>query len=117
MKLIIAGSRDLVLEGGMGGLYEWMRSFGLSHPSEIVSGMSGNIDNLAAAWAKHADVNLVEFHANWEKQGKAAGPIRNRKMAEYGDVLLLLWNGKSKGSASMKAEMEKLGKPIHEVIL
>jgi hypothetical protein len=38
-------------------------------------------------------------------------------MAEYADALILVWDGKSRGSASMKREMEKLGKPIYEVIV
>ena len=49
--------------------------------------------------------------------GKAAGHVRNKKMAEYGDALLLIWDGKSKGSANMKKEMQKLNKPIYEVTL
>ncbi len=60
---------------------------------------------------------LKEFPPDWEKHGKAAGPIRNKEMAEYADALLLIWDGKSRGSASMKKEMEKLEKPIYEVIL
>jgi hypothetical protein len=38
-------------------------------------------------------------------------------MAEYADALLLIWNGESRGSANMKENMVKLGKPVYEVIL
>lgn len=38
-------------------------------------------------------------------------------MAEYGDALLLIWDGKSRGNASMKKEMQKQNKPIFEVVL
>lgn len=60
---------------------------------------------------------IIEFPADWKKHGKAAGPIRNREMAEYADALLLIWNGESRGSANMKKEMKKLGKPVYEIIL
>ena len=59
----------------------------------------------------------TEFKAEWTIHGKAAGPIRNRKMAEYGDALLLIWDGTSKGSSNMKIEMEKRNKPIYEIII
>lgn len=58
-----------------------------------------------------------EFPADWKAHGKAAGPIRNKQMAEYADALLLIWDGESKGSASMKNEMLKLNKPVYEVII
>jgi hypothetical protein len=51
------------------------------------------------------------------KHGRSAGPKRNRKMAEYSDALLLIWDGESPGSSSMKKAMIALGKPVFEVIL
>ncbi len=95
--------------------------------TEIVSGGASGIDASAKAltldycatdyMAKKLLGKYREFTANWIEHGKAAGPIRNRQMAEYADVLLLIWDGKSKGSANMKKEMQKLKKPIYEVIL
>ena len=85
--------------------------------SELVCGGAEGVDNEGAHWASHYKVPITYFRANWDLHGKAAGPIRNGEMARYADVLLLIWDGKSKGSTSMKQQMEKLGKPIYEVIL
>jgi len=60
---------------------------------------------------------ITSFKPDWGTHGRAAGPIRNREMAKYGDALLLIWDGASRGSANMKQEMIKLGKPVYEVIL
>jgi len=57
------------------------------------------------------------FSAEWSKHGKAAGPIRNAEMAEYADALILVWDGKSNGSASMLREMIKRKKLVHNVVL
>jgi hypothetical protein len=38
-------------------------------------------------------------------------------MAEYADALLLIWDGSSRGSANMRQQMERRGKPVYEVIL
>lgn len=63
------------------------------------------------------NADITRFSPDWKQHGRAAGPIRNRKMAEYIDGVLLIWDGKSRGSANMKKEMEALGKPIFEVIV
>lgn len=122
MKLIIAGKRDLYVSNRFitecydlhfpQEEYEY-------YPDEIISGKADGIDTCGENWAKSfvSPIKIKEFPADWDKHGKAAGPIRNKEMAEYGDVLLLIWDGKSKGSKNMKQEMEKLNKPVYEVIL
>lgn len=50
---------------------------------------------------------MKQFKSDWEKHGKAAGPIRNKKMAEYADAVILFPGGK--GTASMKKEAERAG--------
>jgi hypothetical protein len=49
--------------------------------------------------------------------GKKAGHLRNKQMADHGTHLLLIWDGLSKGSANMKAQMQKVDKPIYEIII
>jgi len=36
-----------------------------------------------------------------KKYGNAAGPIRNKQMAEYADALVAVWDGKSRGTKNM----------------
>lgn len=64
-----------------------------------------------------ADAGTTPFPADWDAHGKAAGPIRNREMAQYGDALLLIWDGKSRGSASMLKEARSAKLPIMQVII
>jgi len=48
---------------------------------------------------------VVYFHllypADWNRHGRAAGPIRNEKMAEVSDALIAFLDGKSRGTRSM----------------
>ena len=114
MKLIIAGSRDLdVLPETIEGL---IPHFDLA-PSEIVCGGATGVDWSGHQWAVRHNRKIKMFLADWSKFGKMAGPIRNKQMAEYADELLLIWDGKSRGSANMRLEMRKLKKIVHEVIL
>jgi hypothetical protein len=85
--------------------------------SEIVEGGAKGIDACGKAFANKYEFTHKLFPADWDKHGKAAGHIRNKQMAEYADALLLIWDGESRGSANMKSQMEKLKKPVYEIIL
>jgi len=120
MKLIIAGSRNFdhkVVDDDL--IENLLRGFKIqSQISEVVSGNCQGIDSAGELWAANwQDIPIKDFPADWDKHGKSAGPKRNKQMAEYGDALLLIWDGRSKGSFNMKSEMMKLGKPVYEVIL
>ncbi len=125
MKLIIAGGRDLNVTNTF--LVATVTELFPRVITEIVSGGATGIDSCAKEmtdnkfatdyFSQKIKGKFTEFPANWEKHGKAAGPIRNREMAEYGDALLLIWDGESRGSKNMKETMLKLGKPVWEVIL
>ena len=98
-------------------IYLTMSKF-ITRSNEIVSGgCPTGVDASAKNYASNKCMGYKEFPADWNKNGKAAGPIRNKQIAEYSDCLLLIWDGESKGSLSMKNEMLKLGKPVYEVIL
>lgn len=114
MKLIVAGTRTMDINyQALEGL---INNFRLD-PTVIVSGGCRGIDGCGAHWAAKNSVRIKQFDAPWQEEGKAAGPIRNAQMAEYADALLLIWDGVSPGSFSMRQEMLKRGKPIYEVIL
>lgn len=97
----------------------------IAWPFEIVCGMCPTgVDAAALKWASSATVTVVGFPAEWKKHGNGAGSIRNREMARYaaagpaGGVLFLIWDGKSKGSASMLREARAAGvKTIVQVVI
>ena len=115
MRVIIAGSRHF------GDEYEQeVREAILASPfpiTEVICGMADGVDFWGAVFAADLHIPVREFPAEWKRHGKAAGPKRNALMAYHADALLLVWDGQSVGSANMKATMQRLGKPFHEVIL
>ena len=52
------------------------------------------------------------YPADWEKYGRAAGPKRNKKIAEISDYIICFWDGKSIGTKSLLSFAEKYGKPV-----
>lgn len=113
MKVIIAGSRHLVVSPAQ--VADIVTDSKLNLTS-LVCGMARGIDMCGRHWAL-GTTPIHEFPADWTKYGNGAGPVRNQQMAEYADALILIWDGKSNGSADMKRRMLKLGKPVHEVFL
>ena len=84
--------------------------------SEIVSGGCRGIDLAGEQFASDYDIPVKRFLPDWSI-GKAAGPIRNKQMAEHSDALILVWDGRSKGSASMKKLAEQNGLKIYEYLV
>lgn len=115
MKVIIAGTRTLTDLSS-----EYLDSVTEKSDfiiTEIVCGCAEGVDTAGEAWGDENLIPVKHFQADWALYGNYAGPIRNKKMAVYADALILIWNGSSKGSQSMKNEMRKLNKPIYEVII
>ena len=80
--------------------------------TEVVSGKATGIDAFGEIYAKQNGIPIKEFPAQWDLYPKAAGPIRNREMAEYCDAAIVVCNGFTSGSSNMIKEMERLKKPV-----
>jgi hypothetical protein len=85
---------------------------------EVVSGCEPNgVDKLGQDWAKAHGIPVKPFPPDWDMHGKAAGPIRNREMAQYVSRtsawprLFAVWDGQSPGTKNMIEEARKLHIP------
>jgi len=111
IKVIIAGGRDF---DDIEGLYEVMDVlYGDIPKVEVVCGMARGADELGAHWAGYAGAPVKKFPADWDKYGKGAGYIRNEHMAQYADVLVAFWDGKSKGTKNMIQKAFDQGLEVH----
>jgi hypothetical protein len=116
-KIIIAGSRNLEVSPYL--IEELFIQFRLPFKNvEVVSGKCPTgIDLCGEKFAEIFELPVKPFPADWDKHGRAAGPMRNKLMASYADVLLLIWNGESAGSENMQQQMLRVSKPVFETIL
>lgn len=77
--------------------------------TEVVSGAATGADALGERWAKERGIPVKRFPANWEAQGRAAGPLRNGRMAAYGEALVAFWDGQSRGTKNMIEQAKRAG--------
>lgn len=78
----------------------------------FVSGGCRGADELGERYARENGYKIEIYAADWDKYGKAAGSMRNKKMAEAADYIICFWDGKSRGTRSMIECAEELGKPL-----
>lgn len=73
---------------------------------EVVSGGAGGADREGERWAINRGIPIKLFMADWENEGKAAGPIRNQKMVDYADVLIAFPGGRGTSDIINRAQIK-----------
>lgn len=68
---------------------------------KVISGGAPGADTIAHMWATRKGVASIVMRAEWKKFGKAAGPIRNKRMLDEGkpDLVIAFFGGD--GTANM----------------
>ena len=110
MRTIIAGPRTATWEQTLEAINTcpWKEDIDL-----VVSGTADGADTFGEVWASTQKIPVDRFEPEWNKYGRAGGPIRNRQMAENAEALVLVWDGVCRGSKSMLDEATSYGLKIH----
>lgn len=101
MNLLIAGSRDLGwLQAAYFATFDHARHILARPVTLVISGGARGVDKAAEQWAETRGFPFQEYPANWDRYGKSAGYVRNKVMVESCDAAIIVWDGKSRGTAS-----------------
>lgn len=121
MKVLVFGGRTYgrPLEGKPAGVTigEQQRLFYTLHGqyiTEIIHGGAPGADSLAGQWARANAIKETCVKADWDKHGRAAGPIRNSEMLKLSPDKAFGFPG-GKGTADMVRKVRAAGIPL-EVI-
>lgn len=79
MRVLVCGGRDFTdyqalsnvlgqVDGTVGGIHL------------LIHGAAPGADTLAELWAKRCEVAYAGYPAKWRREGRGAGPARNRRM-------------------------------------
>lgn len=83
-----------------------------THDIVVISGTARGADTLGERYAHERGYAVEKYPADWNRDGKAAGPIRNAQMAKVADTLIAFWDGQSKGTANMIDQAKTRGLSI-----
>lgn len=108
MKLLIAGSRSI-------------KNFNLDpyvplDTDLIISGGAVGIDTLAEIYADTHNIKKLIIRPDYAQYGKAAPLIRNEEMVNLADVVLIVWDGVSRGTKYTENYARKNNKEVMIVI-
>lgn len=110
---VIAGGRDFQL---LLPHFQWLDHLKDSafDITEVVSGCAPGADAGGEEWAKLRNIPVKRFPAEWDRHGRAAGPLRNEAMAKYlasktpKGIVILFPGGKGTANMASCALMHKL---------
>ena len=78
----------------------------------LIAGGANGADSLAVDWARGISVPYQVFNADWEHNGRAAGPLRNQRMLDEGKPHLVIAFPGGRGTADMVRRAEKANVPV-----
>ena len=104
MKLLIVGPRSIT-------------DFDLSpyisaEVDTVISGGAIGIDSLAERYADLHRLSKYILRPRYDLYGRAAPLKRNEKMVDMADSVLVIWDGRSKGSQYVVKYTKKMNKPM-----
>jgi hypothetical protein len=81
----------------------------------LIEGGAKGADTLAKLTAEYLGWAIIEIPANWDEHGKAAGPIRNKKMLDLEPDIIVAFHDnirESKGTLDMMCQGNQMGVPV-----
>lgn len=101
MRVLVCGSRNWTDTRIIWNAMEVLKEIG--EPIEIIHGAARGADTIAGKIATAFGFEVREFPADWEKDGRAAGPMRNKVMLGTAPDLLYAFRtyGPSRGTDHM----------------
>ena len=90
MRVGVIGSRGLLVDN--------LADFLPTKTTMLVSGGARGIDTCAKEYALANNIPITEFLPEYDKYGKAAPLKRNIEITLNSDFMLIIWDGKSRGT-------------------
>lgn len=78
----------------------------------IISGGARGVDTLAEDYARRHRLPFVCFLPDYERLGRCAPLVRNRQIVDISDMVIALWDGKSRGTIYTASYAKKTGKKV-----
>ncbi len=109
--ILVCGGRDYVNRVH---LFQVLTKIATEWPGQItlIHGGASGADSLAGEWAKLRGIRTTIYPADWKRDGRSAGPIRNSEMLIDGKPDLVVAFPGGRGTADMVTKARRAGIPI-----
>ncbi len=107
MRVAVVGSRSITKVN--------LEAYLPPETTEIVSGGARGVDQLAKEYALQHQLKYTEFPPNYALYGRAAPIKRNDEIIRAAELVLIFWDGKSRGTDYTISRCGELNVP-HRVI-
>lgn len=114
MRVIVCGGRDY---NDRDHIWNTLTVLDAERPiSCVIHGCATGADTEGMIWAQTMPGCFqAPFKADWRRNGKAAGPIRNQRMLDEGKPDLVLAFPGGRGTADMVEKAKKAGVEVMEI--
>ena len=109
MKVLVAGSRSITNCD--------LSPYIPENTDLIIAGGASGIDNIAEIFADKHNISKLILRPQYQRYKKAAPLKRNEQMVDIADMVIVIWDGKSKGSQFTIEYAQKQRKPIKIITL
>jgi hypothetical protein len=112
-RVLMCGSRTWVESEP---IYEQV--YWLEPGDVVIHGGAQGADSIAGRAAERSGLTVEVYRADWQKHGRAAGPIRNARMLAEGKpdrVIAFRMPGESRGTDDMIRQAKAAGIPVQVV--
>ena len=103
MKIAIVGSRSLNVD-----IPEYCIPDGVT---EIISGGAKGIDTSARRFAREHHIFLTDILPEYDLYGRRAPLIRNDLIISLADMVIIFWDGESRGTGYIVKKCKEMDKP------
>ncbi len=108
MKVAIIGSRDIETD---------ITPFVPAETTEIISGGARGVDSLAEQYAKAHGIPFTLVKPEYKLLGKHAPLARNVEIVRRAELVVAIWNGKSKGTRNTIQTAKELGRQVRVYLI
>lgn len=112
VKIAVTGGRDFEpTSAELDRFWELWYGLALEGRPVLLHGDSRGVDRAVAAAVRRKGFEVIAFPANWDRHGKAAGPLRNEQMMKQAEALIAFPGGR--GTAHCTSIARQAGKSVY----
>lgn len=113
VRVLVCGGRDFRDQSRLCAILDHYHA---TNPfSLLIHGAARGADSLAGRWAAERGIPIEAFPANWDRDGRTAGPIRNAQMLREGRPDVVIAFPGSRGTADMIRQAQRASVPVLEI--